>query len=78
MVLPCLSTAAGSITSQTKSQENLFKAELVFFTSSGRICQIIDVQDENLSIHLTELQRNLAALISDIDGLNHSQYVSAV
>jgi DNA damage-binding protein 1 len=69
-------TAAGSIASQDKNREDFLKPELSFFTSSGRICEIIDVQDENLSIHLTELQRNMAALISDVDGVNHTLYVS--
>jgi len=71
-------TAAGSIASQDKTREELFKPELSFFTSSGRICEIIDVRDENLSIHLTELQRNMAALILDVDGVNHTLYVSTM
>jgi len=46
---------------------------LSFFTTSGRICIVIDVQDEELSLHLTELERNLAAVVSGI-GESHNRF----
>jgi len=46
----------------------------MFFTSSGKIGVITDVQDIELSLHLTELQRNLAAAIPAVGGTSHTRY----
>ncbi|KAF7299245.1 CPSF-A domain-containing protein [Mycena indigotica] len=39
----------------------------MFFTSSGRIGVIVDVQDDQLALHLTDLQRNMYRVVEDGD-----------
>lgn len=50
-----------------------FLPEIVYFTSSGLIGVIIDVQDKELAIHLTALQRNLAAVVSGVGNVSHTR-----
>lgn len=57
-------------------KEDLLKAESMLFTASGRICVIIDVQDDDLSLRLTELQRNMAGVIPGVGGRSHTRYGS--
>lgn len=64
---------AGSLTSDTSSESRLRPEEL-FFTSSGRIGVIIDA-DTELSLHLTELQRNIAAVLPTVGGCSHARFV---
>ena len=47
--------------------------EIVYFTSSGQIGVIIDVQDKELAMHLTALQRNLAAVVSGVGSVSHTR-----
>jgi DNA damage-binding protein 1 len=47
--------------------------EIVYFTSSGQIGVIIDVPDKELAMHLTALQRNLAAVISGVGSVSHTR-----
>ena len=47
--------------------------EVVYFTSSGQIGAIIDVQDKELAMHLTALQRNLAAVVSGVGSVSHTR-----
>ncbi len=49
--------------------------EELFFTSSGRIGVIVDVKRNDVSLHLTELQRNLAAVIPGVGGTSHTRCV---
>lgn len=65
----------GSISTVDKSQESIkLNPEAIFFTSSGRIGVVTDVQENELSLHLTELQRNLAAVISGVGGVSHTRF----
>ncbi|KAF8908996.1 CPSF A subunit region-domain-containing protein [Gymnopilus junonius] len=65
----------GSISAMDKSQEtNKLSPEVIFFTSSGRIGVVTDIQDNELSLHLTELQRNLASVISGVGSVSHTRF----
>ncbi|KDR82646.1 hypothetical protein GALMADRAFT_837022 [Galerina marginata CBS 339.88] len=64
----------GSIAPVDKTEESRLNPEVIFFTTSGRIGVITDVQDNELSIHLTELQRNLAAMISGLGAPSHTRF----
>lgn len=64
----------GSIAPTDKTEESRLNPEVIFFTTSGRIGVITDVQDNELSIHLTELQRNLAAVISGFGAPSHTRF----
>lgn len=55
-------------------KEDLLKAESMLFTASGRICAIIDIQDEDLSLRLTEFQRNMAGVIPGVGGRSLTRY----
>ncbi|KAF9561348.1 hypothetical protein CPC08DRAFT_689138 [Agrocybe pediades] len=60
---------------KTKSSiDSKFEPEMFFFTSSGKIGVISDVEDIQLSLHLTELQRNLAAAIPGVGGTSHTRF----
>jgi len=48
--------------------------EVVYFTASGQIGVIIDVQDKELAMHLTALQRNLAAVVSGVGSVSHTRF----
>jgi len=64
----------GSLTTLDQTKDSKFKPQMIYFTSSGRIGVITDVEDEVLSLHLTELQRNLAAIISGVGGTSHTRF----
>jgi len=64
----------GSLTELDKSNELTFEPEELFFTSSGRIGVIIDAPKAT-SLHLTELQRNMAAFIPGVGGVSHTRFV---
>jgi DNA damage-binding protein 1 len=49
------------------------EAKHVFFTSSGRIGVIVNVVDDQLSLHLTALQRNLAGVLQGVGGVTHTR-----
>ena len=58
-----------------RSQESAkLNPEVIFFTSSGRIGIVTDVQDNELSLHLTELQRNLAAVETGVGSVSHTRF----
>ena len=63
----------GSLTPSDISDTELVPKQL-FFSSSGRICVVIDVRPE-LSLHLTALQRNMASVIPGLGGVNHTKYI---
>lgn len=50
-------------------------ARQMFFTASGRIGVVIDA-DEQLSLHLSSLQRNLENVIHGPGNNNHAMYVN--
>lgn len=64
----------GSLASSDSSSNTALEAKHVFFTSSGRIGVIVDVVGEQLSLHLTSLQRNLAAVIQGVGGVTHTRF----
>ncbi|KAF8158252.1 mono-functional DNA-alkylating methyl methanesulfonate N-term-domain-containing protein [Crassisporium funariophilum] len=64
----------GSLSTVDNSKESDLKPEALFFTSSGRIGVIVDVQSKDLSMHLTELQRNLSAVINGVGGTSHTRF----
>jgi hypothetical protein len=64
----------GQLTSPSLSAEGQLKPEQLFFSGSGRIGVIIDIEAK-LALQLTALQRNMAAVISGIGGVNHARFV---
>jgi DNA damage-binding protein 1 len=64
----------GSLTSSDSSSNTALEAKHVFFTSSGRIGVIVNVVDDQLSLHLTALQRNLAGVLQGIGGVSHTRF----
>jgi len=64
----------GSLTEPDKSNEPTLEPEELFFTSSGRIGVIVDAP-KTTSLHLTELQRNMAAVIPSVGGISHTRLV---
>ncbi|KAF8967077.1 CPSF A subunit region-domain-containing protein [Flammula alnicola] len=64
----------GSLSSSDQTKDSKLKPEMLYFTSSGRIGVITDVEDKDLSLHLTELQRNLAAVIPGVGGTSHTRF----
>lgn len=52
----------------------MLKPEIIFFTASGKIAVISDVEDHTLSLHLTELQRNLAAALPGVGNESHTRF----
>jgi len=52
----------------------MLRPESMFFTSSGRVGIIVDAQDKDISLTLTELQRNLAAVVSGVGSASHTRH----
>lgn len=63
----------GSLTTPDQTKESKLESQLIYFTSSGSIGVIADVEDRDFALHLTELQRNLAAVIPGIGGISHTR-----
>ncbi|KXN88147.1 DNA damage-binding protein 1a [Leucoagaricus sp. SymC.cos] len=63
----------GSLTAVDHSEESILEPEGLLFTSSGRIGVIVDVKT-NVSLHLTELQRNMTAVIPSVGGTSHARF----
>jgi DNA damage-binding protein 1 len=59
--------------SHSTADEIKFLPEIVYFTSSGQIGVIIDVEDKQLAMHLTALQRNLATVVSGVGSVSHTR-----
>lgn len=68
-----LTACQGSLASDSSDKTPDLEAKHVFFTSSGRIGVIVNVTDPQLSLHLTELQRNLAGAIQAVGGVTHTR-----
>ena len=63
----------GSLVSTDRVKDSEFSPEMIFFTTSGRIGVISNVENDELSKHLTELQRNLATVIPGVGGTSHTR-----
>ena len=50
----------------------MLQPKQLFFTSSGRIGVVVDIGAE-MSLHMTELQRNMAQVITPTGGLSHTK-----
>ncbi len=64
----------GALSSADVSQDQAVKAGHVFFTSTGRIGAILEMNDA-MSLHMTALQRNMAKSLIGPGGVNHTKYV---
>ncbi|KAF9013379.1 CPSF A subunit region-domain-containing protein [Cyathus striatus] len=64
----------GSLSSSDASNHPSLVQEAVFFTSSGHIGVVIGITDDQLSLHLTELQRNLGGVIPAVGGVSHARF----
>ncbi|KAH9480543.1 DNA damage-binding protein 1a [Psilocybe cubensis] len=64
----------GSLSTTEQSRESMIKPEVIFFTASGKIGVISDVEDHTLSLHLTELQRNLASALPGVGNQSHTRF----
>ncbi|KAH7926445.1 hypothetical protein BV22DRAFT_1118853 [Leucogyrophana mollusca] len=63
----------GSLTAHEVSIDIPLEPKQLFFTSSGQVGVVIDVADE-LSLHLTALQRNLSNYYSRKRGISHAKW----
>ncbi|RPD77741.1 hypothetical protein L226DRAFT_544225 [Lentinus tigrinus ALCF2SS1-7] len=63
----------GALSSADVSDQQSVKASHVFFTSTGRIGAIMDI-DDSVSLHMTALQRNMAKKIQGPGGVNLTKY----
>jgi hypothetical protein len=64
----------GALTSLDKSDDAMLQPKQLFFTASGRIGVVLNMGPE-ISLHMTELQRNMAQVIPSVGGLSHTKYV---
>lgn len=67
----------GGIGALDSSEDTQFQPEHLFFTSSGRIGQTVQVAD-GVALHLTALQRNMAKFIRGPGDVSHTKYASFV
>jgi DNA damage-binding protein 1 len=58
--------------SPDKSDDAMLQPKQLFFTASGRIGVVLDMGPE-MSLHMTELQRNMAQVITCPGGLSHTK-----
>ncbi|KAH6912768.1 mono-functional DNA-alkylating methyl methanesulfonate N-term-domain-containing protein [Coprinopsis sp. MPI-PUGE-AT-0042] len=63
----------GNMSSDSTSIDT-FEPVSIFFTSSGGIGIIIDIKDQDLARHLSELQRNMSAQFKGIGAPSHSSF----
>ncbi|EJF63344.1 hypothetical protein DICSQDRAFT_153890 [Dichomitus squalens LYAD-421 SS1] len=62
----------GALTSTDVAEDQVVKASHVFFTSTGCIGAILDMNDVT-SLHMTALQRNMAKTLTGPGGDNHTK-----
>lgn len=62
----------GSISSDFTSET--FEPEAIFLTSCGKVGVVIDIKDQDMAVHLSELQRNLSAQVTGVGTTNHTRY----
>lgn len=72
LVLVQTSLLGAIIRSETQNTA-VFKPEHIFFTSSGRICQTLHVNDESTSLALTSLQHNMSKKLPGPGDVTHSK-----
>lgn len=65
----------GALTTPDTPGHATLEPKQLFFTSSGRIGVIMDMSSE-ISIHITELQRNMSHVVHGAGGHSHTKYVS--
>ena len=70
-------TISSSDSSPTASSSKTLTPQLLFFTSSGRIGVVVDVNPE-LSLHLTALERNLRKVDTEVTHASHAKYRAPV
>jgi len=63
----------GTLTSPDKSDDATLQPNQLFFTASGRIGVVLDMGTE-ISLHMTELQRNMAQVVTSPGGLSHTKF----
>ncbi|KIJ59461.1 hypothetical protein HYDPIDRAFT_177805 [Hydnomerulius pinastri MD-312] len=63
----------GTLASHEVSIDGPIQPKQLFFTSTGQIGVVIDMNDE-WSLHLTALQRNLSTFLERKDGISHSRF----
>jgi len=64
---------SGALTTPDTSSHSTLEPRQLFFTSSGRIGVILHIS-QDISIHMTELQRNMAQVVHGHGGLSHSKF----
>jgi DNA damage-binding protein 1 len=70
-----LTSSKGSLVTVEQSEKADLEPEELFFTSSGRIGVIVNVRNEDVSIHLSGLQRNMSTIVPSTGGTSHARYV---
>ena len=68
------SAVEGAVGSYEVSADTPMEAKQLFFTPTGQIGVMINMSDE-LSLHMTELQRNLSSYYERKEGVSHCRYV---
>lgn len=68
-------SSVGALEFSENTEEDILEAKQLFFTASGRIGVIVDV-DQETSLQLTGLQRNMAWAMSPAGALTHTAYVN--
>lgn len=63
----------GTLGSYEVSADSPIEAKQLFFTPTGQIGVVINMSDE-LSLHMTALQRNLSSYYERKEGVNHSRF----
>ncbi|KAI8986077.1 CPSF A subunit region-domain-containing protein [Trametes punicea] len=62
----------GALSSADVADDQAVKASHVFFTSTGRIGAILEMNDA-MALHMTALQRNMAKYLTGPGGVNHTK-----
>ena len=71
---PPLKSLVGTVGASDTSEGSPFHPEHLFFTSSGRVGHTVRVDDE-VALHLTALQRNMAKLMKGPGDISHTKCV---
>lgn len=76
MLMLMLILLLGGIVGSEAHDTTVFKPEHIFFTSSGRICQTLQVNDRKISLALTSLQGNMAKKLLGPGDISHTKSVT--
>lgn len=63
----------GALTSHDVSVDIPMVPKQLFLTLAGQIGVVTDLTDDQLSLHMTALQRNLSTFFESKSGINHSK-----